>query len=257
MGIASYQVKEQERWLLAAQAGAFYEFLENHELHLTYARRNQFPTMSDRYSTRFGDSMPNPNLKPEIADHIEFGYSGAFYYTLAIDAAIYYSRIEDKMAVIKVPDPFSTNHAVDFTTNIDAVSFYGIELSSTLFLGEYLELGANLSLSDYNIDESLDNAKTVPYYPKFTANGYIELLPWGERISIMPVVEYQSERWIDIYGISYLKPYTLLHLYLAYNINDNFKINLSARNIMDELYELRQNYPQTGRTYTLGITMKF
>jgi iron complex outermembrane receptor protein len=257
MGVSSYLVEERERWLLAAQAGAFYEFIENHEFRLTYARRNQFPTMNDRYATRFGDSMPNPNLKPEVADHIEFGYKGTFFYKLAIDAAVYYSKIEDKMAVIKVSDPFNTTHSVDFTTNLDAVSFYGFELTSSLFLSKYLETGVNLSLSDYNVDKSLVNAKTVTYYPKFTLNGYLEILPWEDHISIMPVVEYRSERWIDIYEVDSLDPYLLLHLYLAYNITDNFKIDAAIHNITDKLYELRQNYPQAGRTYSLGATVKF
>ncbi|MDR2401184.1 MAG: TonB-dependent receptor [Deferribacteraceae bacterium] len=257
MGISSYQVNERDRWLLAAQAGVFYEFVKHHELRLTYARRNQFPTMNDRYSTRLSDSMPNPNLKPEVADHIEFGYKGAFLYKLALDAAVYYSRIDDKMAVIRVPDPFATIHSVDFVTNMDAVSFYGLELSSTLFLSKYLNMGGNLSLCDYSVDDSIASAKTVTYYPKFTLNGYIELLLWEEHISVMSVAEYRSERWIDIYEITSLDSYFLLHLYLAFNITDNFKINMSVSNVLDELYELRQNYPMPGRTYTLGASAKF
>jgi iron complex outermembrane receptor protein len=257
MGISEYLVEEREIWLLAAQAGVFYEFIENHELRLTYARRNQFPTMNDRYSTRLGDSMPNPNLKPEMADHIEFGYKGSFFYKLLIDAAVYYSKIEDKMAVIRRPDPFDPSHSVDFTTNLDAVSFYGFELTSSLFLSKYLETGVNLSLSDYNVDKSLANAKTVTYYPKFTLNGYLEFLPWKDYISVMPVVEYRSERWTDIDEVNSLDSYLLLHLYLAFNINDNFKIDASIHNITDELYELRQNYPQAGRTYSLGASVKF
>ena len=256
MGVSEYQVDEIDRWLLAAQAGVFYEVVPNHELRLTYARRNQFPTMNDRYATRFGDYRPNPNLKPEVADHIEFGYKGLFFYKVAIDAALYYSHISDKMAVIKVSDPFNSSHAVDFTTNLDAVSFYGFEFASTLFLSDYIEMGANLSLSNYSVDESLAGAKVVPYHPKVTANGYIEFIPW-KKLSIMPLVEYRGKRWLDVYENRSLDSYFLLHLYLAYSITDDFKINVSVQNVMDELYELRRHYPQQGRTYSLDVSVKF
>ena len=257
MGIASYIVKTQDRWLLAAQTGIFYEIFRNNELRLTYARRNQFPTMSDRYATSFANSMPNPNLKPEMADHFEFGYKGTLSEMLLIDTSVYYSYVMDKMAVIKVVDPFNTRGSVDFMTNLDAVSFYGFELSSSLFLGEYLETGVNLSLSDYKINKSLTKAKTVTYYPKFTVNGYIELKPWDDYISIMPVVEYRDKRYTDIYEVNYLEPYFLIHLYASLKVCDYFKIDLSVRNITDELYELRTSYPLAGRTYSISATIKY
>ncbi len=257
MGVASYVVEKKERWLLAAQAGVFFEFIDNNELRLTYARRNQFPTMNDRYSTTFGDSMPNPNLKPEVADHVELGYKGTLFDMLLIDASLYYSYVNDKMALIKVLDPFSSSHSVDFMTNLDAVSFYGFELSSTLFLSRYLEMGVNLSLSDYSINESLARARTVTYYPKITVNGYVEIMPWEDYISVMPVVEYRGKRWTDIYETRYLDPYFLLHLYVSFNVCDYFKIDLAVRNITDELYELREGYPLAGRTYSISATVKY
>lgn len=257
MGVASYIVEKKERWLLAAQAGIFFDITKNNELRLTYARRNQFPTMSDRYSTTFGDFMPNPNLKPEVADHVELGYKGSLFDMLVIDTSVYYSYVNDKMAVMKVTDPFNTSHKVDFMTNLDAVSFYGFELASSLYLGGFAEMGINLSLSDYIVNESLAGAEAVTYYPKITVNGYVEITPWEDYISIMPAVEYKGKRWTDIYETSYLDPHFLLHLYLSFKPCDYFKIDLAVRNITDELYELREGYPLAGRTYSISATVKY
>ncbi len=257
MQVSSYKIDAEDQWLLAGQAGVFYEFIENHELRLTYARRNQFPTMSDRYSTRVSETLPNPSLKPEVADHVELGYKGIFFNSLNVDIAGYYSHVNDKMAVIKVPDPFNSSHSAEFTTNLDAVSFYGLELSSTYFFSHWLDMGVNLSWSDYSIDKSVTDAKTMTYYPAFTLNSYVEILPWEDYISIMPVFEYMGERWTDTYGTGSLDAYYLLHLFLAFNITDNLRIDMSVRNIMDELYETRYNYPMPGRTYSMGLTVRF
>lgn len=96
LGLLSYNVEVINRFLFAGQLGIFYEFIDDNNLYLTYARRNQFPTMSDRYSTQLGENLPNPNLKPEVADHVELGYKGSLFDMLYIDTALYYSSVSDK-----------------------------------------------------------------------------------------------------------------------------------------------------------------
>lgn len=257
MGRKEYVVNEKDKWLLSAQAGVFYQPFDHHEIRFTYARKNQYATMNERYSSRLNDSMPNPNLKPEIADHFELGYTGTFFYKLLIETALYYSRITDKMADLKVPDPADSSHSVDFTTNVDSTAFYGMELSSSFFISSFLEAGINLSLSDYSIEKNIANDKTISYYPKTTANAYIDIHPWKDYISIRPVMEYRSKRWADTQGVNSLAAYYLYHIYLASNITNYFSIDASVQNIADKYYELRQGYPQSGRTYSLGASLKF
>jgi iron complex outermembrane receptor protein len=55
-------VKTRNMFLYTWQAGIYYTITPEHELRLTYARKNHFPTMSQRYSTRFGTTLPNPRL---------------------------------------------------------------------------------------------------------------------------------------------------------------------------------------------------
>lgn len=256
MGVSSYVVDVQDRWLLAAQAGIFYDFIDKNELRLTYARRNQFPTMSDRYSTRFNDFMPNPNLKPETADHVELGYKGALFDTLFINAALYYSHVSDKMATIRVPNPVSPSSSVDYVMNLDAASFYGFEFAANLYVFQYLELGFNFSVNEFIADKSILKMETMTYFPEFLVNAYAKINPC-DYISIMPAVEYSSERYVDLYGITSLEPYVLAHIYITFNISDNFKLDMSVKNIFDENYEFRSGYPQAGRTYSISVTASF
>lgn len=256
IGVSEYQVNPKDRWLLAAQAGVMYEFMDNNELRLTYARRNQFPTMSDRYSTRFSETVPNPNLKPEVADHVELGYKGFLFDMLYIDTALYYSYVADKMGVIYVPDPFVPYKGVEFITNVDAVSLYGYELSLVLFPWEYTEIGYNMSVNEYYVHKSVSSYKELTYSPELTINSYVKIMPC-QYFSITPLVEYVSERYTDLSGINSLDPYFLVHLYMTFNINDTMKIDFAVTNITDENYSYRYGYPMAGRTYSIAFSGEF
>lgn len=256
IGVSEYQVTPKDRWLLAAQAGIFYEFIENNELRLTYARRNQFPTMNDRYSTRFSESLPNPNLKPEVADHVELGYKGTLFNMLYVDTALYYSYVSDKMATIYVPDPFIPYKSVEFLTNIDTVSLYGYELALVLLPCDYVELGYNMSVNEYYVHNSVTGYDKLTYSPELTINSYIKIIPC-EYFTITPLVEYVSKRYTDLNGSDFLDPYFLFNLYATINLSENFKLDLSVRNITDENYSYRYGYPMAGRTYTIAFRGEF
>lgn len=255
LGLSSYNVEVINRFLFAGQLGIFYEFIDDNNLYLTYARRNQFPTMSDRYSTQLGENLPNPNLKPEVADHVELGYKGSLFDMLYIDTALYYSSVSDKMVVMEVPNPVVPTTQVDYLMNLDKVSLYGFEFLSNIYILDYAEIGLNLSVNSYNIDKSQSKADVMTYYPLFSGKGYIKITPC-EYIAITPVIEYTSERYADIYGIHKLNGYFLAHLNINFLINEHFQIDFSIRNITDELYETVQHYPLKGRSYTLSLTAK-
>lgn len=256
IGVSEYQVNPKDRWLLAAQAGIMYEFMDNNELRLTYSRRNQFPTMSDRYSTRFSETLPNPNLKPEVADHVELGYKGFLFDMLYIDTALYYSYVSDKMGVIYVPDPFVPYKGVEFITNVDAVSLYGYELALVLFPWEYTEIGYNMSVNKYYVHKSVSTYNELTYSPELTINSYVKIMPC-QYFSITPLVEYVSERYTDLSGTNSLDPYFLVHLYMTFNINDTMKIDFAVTNMTDENYSYRYGYPMAGRTYSISFSGEF
>lgn len=255
LGLSSYNVDAANRFLFAGQLGIFYEFIDDNNLYLTYARRNQFPTMSDRYSTQLGENLPNPNLKPETADHVELGYKGSLFDMLYIESALYYSSVSDKMVVMRVPNPVLPTNQVDYLMNLDKVSLYGFELLSNIYILDYAEIGLNLSVNAYNIDKSQSKAEVMTYYPLFTGKAYIKITPC-EYIAITPVVEYNTSRYADIYGINELDGYFLAHLNVIFFINEHFQIDFAVRNITDTLYETRQHYPLKGRSYTLSLTAK-
>ncbi len=255
LGLTGYNIVIKNRFLLAGQLGVFYEFMDNNHIYVTYARRNQFPTMNDRYSTQLGESLPNPNLKPEMADHFELGYKGSLFNMLYIETSLYYSMVTDKMVLMEVPNPIRPSAYVNYLTNLDKISLFGYEFLSNIFILEYAELGLNFSVNGYSINKSLAGAKYMPYYPLFTGKAYLKITPCA-YFTVTPYIEYNTERYADIFGIEKLSDYFLAHLSFNFYINDYMQIDFSIKNITDNLYETRQNYPLKGRTFTLSFSTK-
>jgi iron complex outermembrane receptor protein len=217
--------------------------------------------MSQRYSTRFGSTLPNPNLGPEIANHFELGYSGYFggeeFVTgLSLNAALYYSVITGKIVTVEWPNPLYPGASVDYARNLDSTGFWGFELSAELALKKYLSGGFSFSLNQYVIDHSTNEAEVIPYYPAITAAAYCVIKP-VRILSIVPRVSFVDSRFTDTIGKEELDAYFLASLKVSVDITKYFTLSAGVENIFDTLYEISRNFPMAGRSYTMSLTARY
>jgi iron complex outermembrane receptor protein len=252
-----YIVKTRDMLLYTWQLGFFYEFLPDHELHLSYARKNHFPTMAQRYSTRFGSVLPNSRLGPETANHFELGYRGFFTERINFHAAGYFSIVGGKMATVQIPDPNYPSALVDYTRNLDSVSFYGLELAPELLLSDYFSAGLAFSWNGYSINHSQAGEQVIPYYPALTLNGYMVIHPWFRTLSIIPRFEYTGSRYADTEEKTMLPGYALFHVKLSADIGEHFSVSAAVDNVFDTLYEIRRYSPQAGRGFSLTMEVRY
>jgi iron complex outermembrane receptor protein len=262
-----YVVRTRTMFLYTWQAGIFFDINENHQLRLTYARKNHFPNMSQRYSTRYGKNLPNPSLGPEIAQHFEAGYTGSIFSMLNLNVAVYYSLMNGKIVEVEVPDPERPNYPLDYSRNLDAVSFFGFEPVVTFTPNKYLRANFSASINGYYINNSYDaEIKKLAYYPLLTLNAYAEIKPIPEplpvwrhlrQLTIIPRVEYIGSRWTTSTGTEELPGYFLLHIKTAVQITRHCTVSLSVENILDAYYEIRYNSPQAGRNFNLTLEGRY
>ncbi len=66
-------------------------------MHADVSSRTRFPTLFERYSTRFDAKTPDPNFTPERATNYEVGVSDTLFPGLHVSSAIFYSEIEDSI----------------------------------------------------------------------------------------------------------------------------------------------------------------
>jgi iron complex outermembrane receptor protein len=249
-------IRTKPMFLLTWQAGLFYRFTPEQELRLTYARKNHFPTMAQRYSTRFGRSLPNPSLGPEIASHFELGYHGAFFEKLTVDSAVYYSLITGKIVSVGWPSPNRPMNSLDYAKNLDRSAFYGFELSPEVYVNRYVSGGLSFSLNRYYIYHSENSVNAISYYPMITANAY-GVVRLFDMASIIPRVEYLHRRYANTEATAELPAYFLAHLKVSADIGSYVTVSAGVENIFDALYEIKQYFPMAGRSFTISLEAKY
>jgi iron complex outermembrane receptor protein len=256
MGAEYFIAKSRRMFLYTWQAGVFYKPLEDHELRLTYARKNHFPSMAHRYSTRFGRTLPNPYLGPEQAVHFELGYRGYFGGLFSLNAAVYYSVITGKIVTIQLPNPHNPSALVDYERNLDETAFWGFELAPELTVADWLNAGLAFSFNKYSIGHSQAGVKVLSYYPSITFNGYL-VLKLFRILSLIPRLEYIGSRYADTGGVVQLKDYVLANLKLSAEIGKYAAISAGIENIFDTYYEIRLNSPMAGRSFNISLDLRY
>jgi iron complex outermembrane receptor protein len=256
VGNNNFVVKTEDMQLYTWQAGVFYDIGEKHEMHFTYARKNHFPTMSQRYSSRFGQTLPNPDLGAEMANHFELGYKGYIGNAVKLTAAVYYNAAIDTIVTVSVPNPDNPSAAVDFARNLDSTAFYGFEFTSDYYPNEVIDLGAVFSINKYSIGHSQSGVKSLSYFPEITANAYMEIMPLAS-LKIIPRAEYAGSRYTDTAGSEELSGYLLLNLKAVWDAGEHFTVSAGAENILDSYYEIREHFPMSGRTFFISAEARY
>jgi iron complex outermembrane receptor protein len=262
-----FVVKTRSMLLYTGLLGVYYDLAAHHRLSLTYARKNHFPTMSARYSTRFGQNLPNPNLGPEMANHFELGYRADFFEMFNVNAAVYYSLMEGKIVNIQLPNPDYPAAQVDYARNLDTSSFYGFEFASEFFPSRYVSGGVSFAVNEYFLNKTQDTEiRRIPDYPEFTLSIYTVVTPvpsppkWFpllKSLSLIPRVEYISMRYSDSGGLFTLDEYWLANIRLRLEITDYVTLTFALENMLDTFYEIRYNSPMPGRSFTITAAVKY
>ena len=78
------------------QGAAILDYSRNGTAYASVSSRTRFPTLFERYSTRFGTRAVDPNLDPERATNYEAGANDVFG-DVKVSGALLYSDIKDNI----------------------------------------------------------------------------------------------------------------------------------------------------------------
>lgn len=223
-------------------------------LHLAVSSRARFPTIFERFSTRFGGATSNPDLDAERATQIELGGARQFG-PLRIEASGWYAKIDD--AIVSFPFIFQ-GQATAQSRNVGSGDYYGAEFSATAQIAEGLRAGANYGWVHRKLDD--------PSLPAFHATGVPEhsgfvWAEWSpiEALRILPSLDVASKRWtVNTAGTRYYKigSYALANLRVDFDVTDWATLGVGGRNLFDENYATVDGYPEGGRTLFVSLRLK-
>jgi iron complex outermembrane recepter protein len=99
-GFVYYQLKDSNAtdW----QTAAIYRLTSEETLHASVSARTRFPTIFERFSSRFGGATSNPSLAPERATNYEIGWAEKFAPGSQVATAVFYSDVSDVIESIPI-----------------------------------------------------------------------------------------------------------------------------------------------------------
>lgn len=234
------------------------------EVYASISDRARFPTLFDRFSSRFGGAVSNPDLKPERAINYELGASRLFG-RLHATGAVFYSDLTDTLVnfpfiyVSCTPANVCTNNAVTQSRNLGHGDFYGVELSGNLPVTDQVSVGGNYTFIHRDLKDP-----TIPAFQPTDVPGskgllYIDWKPL-RQLTIMPNVEIADDRWtVNTAGTVYYRTgaYTLFNLTATWAATDRIDISAGARNLGDYNYQLVDGFPEQGRTLFVALKARY
>lgn len=227
------------------QGAVHWRYSETSELHASVSSRTRFPTIFERFSTRFGTAIPNPDLGTERGTNYEVGWQGRPTADSSLSAAVFYNDVRNLIqTVVVVASPQQTQ-----TQNVGDGEFYGVELAGDTQIGARIKLGANYTFMKRKIVDALQPTFQPVGTPENQGLLYVSYRPI-DSLTVMPSLEVADSRWSDVTGGGYLKvgSYTLANLQAQYT-RGSFDVVVGGRNLLDKNYQLAWGFPEAGRTW--------
>ena len=233
------------------------------EAYAGASRKTRFPTIKDRYSARMGSALPNPDLKPEVANHLELGLRGQPWAGGRGQAAVFYSRITDLMQNVNVAAPLGTCGATARTCpqaqNVGKARHAGLELSLQQELARSWSVsGAYTYLARRNLSNASVQLTDTPRHRLFTALHWAPSDTWELRATL----EAEQGRRVAFAsgsGNTYrqLGGFGIAGIKAVYKPTKDIALDFGVNNLTDKWYEFSEGFPMPGRVWYLNGTYRF
>ena len=249
---------------LNGQAKLNWQVDTDSELHASVSSRTRFPTIFERFSSRFGGAVSNAGLKPERATNLELGGSRLFGIVRA-EGAIFYSHLNN--VIVNFPFIFTTctpagvctPNAVTQSRNLGDGDYYGAELSLSARLNSSLSLGANYTYTHRDLHDPNNAAFRPTDVPTHKGFLYADWSPIA-RLHILPNLDLASDRWtVNTAGTVYYRTgaYANAGIRVDYELVNGVQIGVGARNLFDDNYQLVDGFPEPGRSFFASIRARY
>jgi iron complex outermembrane receptor protein len=273
--IYNYPRRDSDAW--NAQGRLDWQSSDAVQLHGSLSSRARFPTIFERFSQRFNQAIPNPDLKAERATNAEIGGSWNVG-QLRVEGAVFYSWVRD--AIFGIPTPAypctaSTTPPVQPTAgcalrnmtqsrNVGKGDYYGVELSVSATVTPGLDIGFNYTGIKRDLKDPSNPTFRPTGVPTHKGFAYMDWAP-VDRLHVVPSVDLASERWTlftatpATQAARYYRTgaYVNVGVRVDYAISDQIEIGVGGRNLFDDYYTLTDGFPEPGRTLFASARMRY
>lgn len=239
-----------------------YQATKDLSFYGSISQKSNMPTLKDRYSTRFGDYILNPNLDAERSTTYEIGTDWAFVEDHHAKVALFYTKTKDYIA--SVSGLTNTNSTLGCTgtnckqmQNFDQEEHKGAEVSLNSQWSELLRSTVSYTYIDATIEDSKTaNAKYTTDTPKHSYYASLTYSPI-HSVDITPIVRHEGKRYSTVSGSEESSAYTVADIRVAYRPVKDLELAIGIKNLFDEYYYYNNGYAQEGRNYYANARYTF
>jgi outer membrane receptor for ferrienterochelin and colicins len=241
------------------KASILYKVTKKTTLRVSGGKAFRAPTLDDLYANIPGMGVGNPDLKPEKAWAYEGGIDQVFTKNL-LGKLTFFRREVDNLIAWKDEDGDGTYNP----ENVDKALIWGSELELKAKMGKYFSSGIGYTwLETRNKSRGNNFNNHLTYQPMHKANAYLE---YKTKFGLLARAEeeFVDSRFVNAANTKAreLPPYFLTNLRVEYttpSLRAGTKLTWFAecKNLFNTYYEMRENYPMSRRTGTVGMKIKF
>jgi len=259
------------------RGGINYQAAEGTFIRASAGQGFRYPSVSEKFSTVVRNGIqviPNPALKEELSWSVELGIKQAFKISRwfgYFDVAGFTSRYLDMIDFAFEP---GGSFAFQAQNLLDTAQISGFEVSTTAqgelfgvpftFLAGYTYLDARELTDAAKSDTTKENY--LNYRFKHQAKGDIQAT--YKKVSLGVTGTYNSfminidRNILSVPGVSEFraehdKGQVVFDVRLGYDLTDNFKMMLLAKNLFNVQYTLRPAFIEPPRNYTVQLSYNF
>lgn len=248
-GLVDYPLSSDDD--LNYQAAVDYRPARGQSFRFSFARRSRFASLKERYSYKMGKAWPNPDLKTEHACNLDLDYEGEWNgLRWMIDG--YYVFITDIIQEITGVD--AEDPLIWQLQNRGKAHFRGVESEISYTFRQRFHVGTNYTFTDPVNRE--DRALKFVDIPKHKVNVFLRIDPL-RQLQVYADMNYSGKRWSSSDGSASVPGFALFNINLTCPFWTAWIVKVGVRNLFDQLYYLKEGYPQPGRTFYASLRYTF
>ena len=238
------------------KGGLVFKPTENQNITLSASKRSRFASQKERYSSRFGGQVPNPNLKSEYSIAYDLTYTGKVLDNkLQYEVSGFINDVTNAIYGLTVGVDGS-GRSIKYNTNLGKALYQGFEAGVGYAPIEYLSLGANYSFIEMK-DKTQNSDLKYTDIPNYKLVGFATISVPEIKTKLHVNTETYGKRYLDSQGTEEAPDFTLVNAKLNVTLYKGLEFNFGVNNLLDRNYYWAAGWPQAGRNFISGLSYNF
>ena len=237
------------------KGGLIFKPIKNQQITLSASKRSRFASQKERYSSRFGGQVPNPDLKSEYTLAYDLSYTGNILENkLQYEVSAFINNVTNAIYELTVGVDGSGRNII-YNTNLGKALYQGFEAGVGYAPIKYFSFGVNYSFIEMK-DQTKNSNLKFTNVPKYKLVGFATISVPEIRTKLHLNTETYGKRYLNSQGDE-APDFTLVNTKLNVTLYKGLEFNFGVNNLLDRNYYWASGWPQAGRNFISGLSYNF